>query len=138
MRLGVGEDRSGGRDKPSLLADSLEAVFGAVFLDGGLKAARTVICPLLKLQMETTEAWDRRDNKTRLQELLQSQGGGLPRYHLVAEEGPDHAKTFTVECRGNGEVLGQGSGTNKKAAEQVAAEVALSALESLDPSQGPS
>ncbi len=131
MRLGVGEDRSGGRDKPSLLADSLEAVFGAVFLDGGLDAARSVICPLLKLQMETTQAWDRRDNKTRLQELLQSQGNGLPRYHLVDEQGPDHDKTFTIECRRDGEVLGQGSGSSKKAAEQAAAEAALSVLDPL-------
>jgi ribonuclease-3 len=137
MRLGIGEDRSGGRDKPSLLADSLEAVFGAVFLDGGLKAARKVIRPLLDTEMESSRTWDKRDHKTRLQEQLQSVGGGLPRYFLVEEEGPDHAKTFTVECRQSGEVLGQGSGSSKKGAEQDAARNALTQLDSLDPSEGP-
>jgi ribonuclease-3 len=138
MRLGVGEDRSGGRDKPSLLADSLEAVFGAVFLDGGLKAARSVIRPLLFAQMDSTQPWDQRDHKTRLQEQLQSQGGGLPRYHLVHEQGPDHAKTFTIECRHGREVLGQGSGSSKKNAEQAAAKAALVTRDELDPSGGPS
>lgn len=125
LRLGVGEDRSGGRRKPSLLADALEAVFGAVHLDGGLPAATTVIRPLLERQMQVTDDWDRRDAKTKLQELLQGASGALPRYELVAEEGPDHAKIFTVECRVDGDLAGVGTGTSKKAAEQQAAAAAL-------------
>jgi ribonuclease-3 len=138
LRLGVGEDRSGGRGKPSLLADALEAVLGAVFLDGGLNGARSVLRPLLSERMESTGDWDHRDHKTRLQELLQSDGGSLPRYIKVAEEGPDHAKTFTVECRVNGQVAGTGQGSSKKAAEQSAAAAALDQLARLDPPGGPS
>lgn len=125
LRLGVGEDRSGGRRKPSLLADSLEAVFGAIYVDGGLEAARSVIEPLLSREMEQTEDWDRRDPKTRLQELLQAEGDPVPRYVLIDERGPDHAKTFTVECRVGGGAIGVGSGPSKKAAEQEAANDAL-------------
>lgn len=138
LRLGVGEDRSGGRTKPSLLADALEAVFGAVFLDGGLTAARSVLRPLLGERMESRRDWDHRDYKTRLQEFLQADGGALPRYVKVDEEGPDHAKTFTVDCRVNGQTAGTGSGPSKKAAEQSAAEAALEELGQLDPSEGPS
>jgi len=137
LRLGVGEDRSGGRTKPSVLADALEAVFGAVFLDGGLAGARSVLRPLLLERMESTRGWDQRDHKTRLQELLQADGGALPRYVKVAEEGPDHAKTFTIECRINGQVAGTGCGSSKKAAEQDAAAAALSQLGQLDPSGSP-
>lgn len=125
LRLGVGEDRSGGREKPSLLSDALEAVFGAVYLDGGLAAARRVIEPLLQLAMVRTENWDRRDPKTRLQEFVQAQGVRIPRYKLIDEKGPDHAKTFTVECRLEGRAVGVGKGASKKAAEQEAARVAL-------------
>ena len=135
--LGVGEDRSGGRDKSSILADSLEAVLGAVFLDGGLQASRIVLRPLLNRQMEATRDWDHRDHKTRLQELLQSRDGIPPHYVLVGEDGPDHAKIFTVECRRSRQALGRGSGSNKKAAEQEAAAAALTALKALDPSPGP-
>lgn len=125
LRLGVGEDRSGGRRKPSLLADALEAVFGAVFLDGGLPAATAVIRPLLERRMRVTDDWDRRDAKTRLQELLQASLGVLPCYLLVDESGPDHAKIFTVECRVDGERAGFGTGGSKKVAEQAAASAAL-------------
>ncbi len=127
LRLGIGEDRSGGRTKPSLLSNALEAVFGAVYLDAGLSAARTVIAPLLRREMERTTDWDRRDPKTKLQELVQSQGMRVPRYRMVDEEGPDHAKTFTVECRIDGQTVGLGQGTSKKAAEQEAAREALTA-----------
>jgi ribonuclease-3 len=133
LRLGVGEERSGGRRKPSLLSDALEAVFGAVYLDGGLVAARSVIEPLLQRGMESIDDWDRRDPKTRLQELLQSQGISVPRYRLIAERGPDHAKTFTVECRIDGRIAGVGRGASKKAAEQEAAREALAAPDLLGP-----
>ena len=136
LRLGVGEDRSGGRDKPSLLADTIEAVFGAVFLDGGLTAARSVIRPLLVERMASTGDWDHRDHKTRLQERLQALGRSLPRYVKVDEEGPDHAKTFVVECRIDGEPFGRGTGSSKKTAEQDAAADALSNWAQLDHPEG--
>jgi len=135
LRLGVGEHRSGGREKPSLLADTLEAVFGAVYLDGGLAAGESVIEPLLRQEMEETDDWDRRDPKTQLQELVQARVGSLPRYVIREEQGPDHAKTFTVECRVSGEAVGVGSGSSKKAAQQEAARRALEGG-FLDPPEG--
>ncbi len=138
LRLGIGEDRSGGRNKPSLLSDAMEAVFGAIYLDGGLPAARTVIKPLLRREMERTTNWDRRDAKTKLQELVQSHGLKVPRYRMIDEEGPDHAKTFTVECRIDGRAVGLGQGTSKKAAEQEAARHALAAPDLLGEPSGDS
>lgn len=136
LRLGVGEDRSGGRNKPSLLADTLEAVFGAAYLDGGMPGSRTVIEPLLFQEMEETDDWDRRDSKTRLQELVQGRGLVVPRYVLIEEHGPDHNKTFTVECRVGGRAVGLGSGGSKKAAEQDAALDALGNERLLDRLEG--
>lgn len=129
LRLGVGEERSGGREKASLLADSLEAVFGAIFLDSGLEPARKVILPLLERGEDEREHRRHQDAKTRLQELTQARGWDLPEYRLVSEEGPDHAKTFRFECRVAGELLGGGEGRTKKLAEQRAAAAALKALE---------
>lgn len=128
LRLGVGEERSGGRDKSSLLADSLEALFGAVFLDGGLDAVREVIRPLLQRTEDERDHRRHQDAKTRLQELTQARGWDLPEYELVAEMGPDHDKTFTVDCRVTGEPRGRGEGRSKKLAEQAAAAAALAAL----------
>jgi len=128
LRLSVGEERTGGRDKPSLLADSLEAVFGAVFLDGGYQAARVVVVQYLEsLALEADEA-SRQDAKTVLQELLQAEGRPLPEYRLVEESGPDHAKRFVVECWVEEGLAGTGGGSSKKLAEQEAAERALAAL----------
>lgn len=134
LRLGVGEERSGGRAKASILADVLEALFGAVYLDGGLPAAHKVILPLLERAHEDHEQGPTHDAKTRLQERLQARGRSLPTYHLVAEAGPDHAKTFTVDCFVDGRRAGTGKGSSKKVAEQAAAEAALDTLD-LDPSQ---
>jgi len=128
LRLGVGEERSGGRFKASILADAAEALFGAVYLDGGLEAAETVIHALLE-RAAGERADDSLDAKTVLQERLQASGRPLPRYGLVAAEGPDHAKTFTVECRVEGSRVGIAHGRNKKAAEQGAAAAALEALD---------
>lgn len=129
LHLGVGEERSGGRTKSSLLADSLEAIFGAVFLDGGWPAARKVIPPLLRKTEEERETRRHVDAKTRLQELAQGRGWDLPEYLLVAEVGPDHAKTFSVECRVGEGLLGRAEGRSKKLAEQAAAALVLEALE---------
>jgi ribonuclease III len=126
LRLGVGEERSGGRAKPSLLADALEALIGALYLDGGLERTRTFVAPLLRAGLD---AWNggaaQRDAKTALQERLQAAGGEPPEYRLVATSGPDHQKRFVVECWAEGRLLGRGEGSSKKRAEQAAAAAAL-------------
>ena len=129
MQLGVGEDRSGGRGKPSLLADALEAVIGALYLDGGLPPARRLIERVMEEAHEKRREWRYRDAKSALQETLQARGRPLPRYVLAASEGPDHEKRFTVECRVGSKVLSSGEGRSKKHAEQAAAESALRGLE---------
>jgi ribonuclease-3 len=136
LRLGVGEERSGGRAKASLLADSLEAVFGAVYLDGGLERARTVIRAMLQGVTGEGEASPSSslaagDPKTRLQELAQARGWRLPEYRLVAATGPDHDKIFAVECHlVEAELSGEGEGPSKKVAEQRAASALLTRLAS--------
>jgi len=122
--LGQGEEKSGGRDKPSLLADSLEAVIAAVYLDGGLRAARKVVERFLRSangELDLLAA----DAKSLLQERIQSGGAEAPVYRVAGESGPDHAKTFTVEVMIGGEVAARGSGRSKKAAELDAARKAL-------------
>lgn len=125
LRLGVGEERSGGRVKASLLADSMEAVIGAVYLDGGLDAARQVALPLVKDRLISISRVTRADAKTELQELAQAQGWALPEYRVAGEQGPDHEKVFTVECWLRGAVAGIGVERSKKKAEQKAASAAL-------------
>lgn len=132
LRLGIGEDRSGGRRKVSILADAMEAIFGAAYLDGGIPAARQVIEPIVLAAYETFEA-GHSDAKTKLQELAQGARLGLPDYVLVEASGPDHDKLFTVECLIGGELFGRGEGKSKKTAEQVAARAALSRLHSESP-----
>jgi len=129
LLLGVGEDRSGGRDKSSILADSMEAVIGAAFLDGGLKAAARLVAPMTEPAAggSTDGAVD--DAKSRLQEAVQARGWALPRYRLVEERGPDHQKVFRVECLVKGRPLGSGEGRSKKAAERDAAAEALRVVE---------
>jgi len=128
LRLGIGEERSGGRTKASLLADSMEAVFGAVYLDGGMKAARAVIVPIIERALDGRTADTAADSKTALQEAAQGRGWQLPEYRLVAQEGPDHEKVFTVECWVRGERMGTAQGPSKKVAEQRAAAEALERL----------
>ncbi|RMH15442.1 MAG: ribonuclease III [Acidobacteria bacterium] len=129
LRLGVGEERSGGRSKASILADAVEALFGAVYLDGGLEAAQKVIHPFLARAEAESAGGSPGDAKTALQERLQAAGLPLPSYCLVAEEGPDHEKVFTVDCRVGNQRLGTGEGGSKKLAEQRAAAAALAALD---------
>ena len=132
LRLGVGEDRSGGRSKESILADAAEAVFGALYLDGGLEAARRVILPMLEGGRAVRARVRHTDAKTLLQEESQARGWGLPGYPVVAGGGPDHEKTFRVECS----VAEQGrfvaEGRSKKEAAQRAASAALRDLDLLD------
>jgi len=130
LRIGVGEERSGGRGKASLLADSLEAIFGALYLDGGYPAARKVVVDMLATALDPRTTQIRTvDAKTRLQELAQALGWPLPDYQVVESSGPDHHKTFVVECLlANGQTA-RGEGSSKKVAEQQAASAALAALE---------
>jgi ribonuclease III len=127
LKIGIGEDRSGGRSKASLLADSLEAVFGALYLDGGLEMARKTILPMLEGVTESVELVVN-DAKTQLQEVSQALGWELPEYRLASSSGPDHNKVFVVECWLAGQLGGQGEGPSKKIAEQRAAADALAKL----------
>jgi ribonuclease-3 len=129
LRLGVGEERSGGRDKPSLLADALEALIGALYLEGGVDLARLLVMPFLDAGLEAWRAGaSARDAKTALQERLQAEGGTPPEYRLTATSGPDHQKRFVVECWSAGRLIGRGEGSSKKRAEQAAAAAALGAV----------
>jgi ribonuclease III len=136
LRLGVGEERSGGRGKASLLAGALEALLAAVFLDGGIGPARRVVERLFRDQLDAgTPVGPAADAKTALQELLQGRGHVAPTYRVVDESGPDHRKRFQVEVIADGEVRGAGEGPSKKAAEQRAARAALEAMEEAPPGQ---
>jgi ribonuclease-3 len=129
LRLGRGEELTGGREKPSLLADAMEAVVAAVYLEGGLDAVLAVIDRYLEEAFERAGAGTLdRDYKTQLQELAQSRFRLAPRYRVVAEVGPDHAKRFEVEVELRGEVVGRATGRSKKDAEQGAARLAIEAL----------
>ncbi len=128
LKIGVGEDRSGGRTKASLLADSMEAIIGALYLDGGLEAARKVVEVMMEGAYEERSSQALTDSKTRLQEVSQALGWDLPEYRLTSATGPDHNKVFIVECWLAGELGGTGEGPSKKVAEQRAAADALSKL----------
>jgi ribonuclease-3 len=129
LMLGRGEDAAGGREKTSILSDALEAIFGAIYLDAGADAAYRVITALFKEQMVVALAGlDRLDAKTRLQELASRVGGGHVSYR-VTDEGPDHEKTFFATVYVGERALGEGEGRSKKAAEQIAAEIACDTLE---------
>ena len=129
LKLGRGEESGGGRERTSILADATEAVFAAVYLDGGIVEASGLIHRLL-LDAEREEAVEerRRDYKTALQELVQRQADQVLTYHMTGEAGPDHDKTFQAEVRLNGTPIGAGSGHSKKEAEQAAARSALEAM----------
>ena len=126
MMLGKGEQASGGRERPSTLADAFEALVGAIYLDGGLEEVRTVI---LNITNETLEALalapEEKNPKGQLQEQLQSVAPESPCYELVSESGPDHDKSFVARVVWRGDVLAEGQGSSKKLAEISAARVAM-------------
>ena len=130
LRLGEGESASGGASRPSILADTLEALYGAVFLDAGYASARRAVCSTFGSVLESLDPnASAKDPKTRLQELLQARGQGLPSYSVVATQGAAHLQTFEVECVV--EQLGlraTGRGEARRAAEQQAAEALLQQL----------
>ena len=127
LHLGRGEEKTGGRTKQALLVDALEAVLGAIYLDGGIDEARRVMLPFFEPQIGDIGESDRqlKDFKTELQEQLQAKHLGRAAYLLASETGPDHQKLFTVEVIIDGDSVARGVGLTKKAAEQAAARQAL-------------
>jgi ribonuclease-3 len=139
LRLGRGEELSGGREKRSLLADAFEALIGAVYQDGGYDAARR--CVLAALEPELDESSDATldiDYKTQVQERCQQRFGVLPVYRVCRESGPDHQKVFHVELTIAGRPYGDGTGHTKKEAEQQAAQIAWQRLHADDERNGAS
>lgn len=124
LRLGRGEENSGGKRRESLLANSLEAVLGAVFLDGGFNQVRRTVLKFLGEDMDRGMG-SLKDPKSRLQERIQTVFSAVPEYHVVAAEGPSHEPHFEVEVRLAGDVLGCGEGASKREAGQAAAQAAL-------------
>ena len=126
MRMDHGCDMTGGRDRPAVLADPMQAVLAAIYLDGGFEAAARVVRSLWPQEREVPLPVT--DNKTALQEILQAQGLPSPEYQTVAEDGPAHLRVFTVAAYSEGREIGRGAGNSKKKAEQAAAGAALDAL----------
>lgn len=128
LLLGKGEDGSGGREKPSILADAMEAIIGACYLEGGWRLAETLVMDLLGDRIGSAAAGPGgQDYKTRLQELCSQRFDQLPSY-TISERGPDHAKEFDATVRVAGHLKGRGQGRSKKQAEQAAAKVAWAEL----------
>ena len=127
LLLGHGEETGGGRNRASILADAVESVIAASFLDGGMAAARSFIERFVLNRVPVRQLTNK-DYKTALQELVQQKKNQTITYRLVGESGPDHDKTFLVEVSLNGTVIGEGTGTSKKRAEQDAARAALEQL----------
>ena len=125
LMLGKGEDRGGGRERDSILADAFEAVLAAIYLDGGMEPARRHVMNFVLRELKHTDDEVFKDYKTALQEIIQRNPEESVTYILTDESGPDHDKSFTVEVRLNSNVIGKGTGKNKKRAEQMAAKEAL-------------
>lgn len=131
--LGPGEMKTGGHRRDSILADALEAVVAAIYLDAGFAACRTVVLPWFTTSMQALPATGKpeKDPKTRLQEWLQARQKALPQYELVSESGDDHAKTFRVRCGVTDPAVStEGEGASRRLAEQQAAAAALEQLDS--------
>ncbi len=127
--LGKGEDSSGGRERDSILSDALEAIIGAIYLDGGFTNAKEFITSFILANLNNKDLFF--DSKTILQEIIQNEDNTQRlRYKLISEEGPDHSKTFTIAVLIGNEEIGIGSGRTKKAAEQEAAYQAIQKLRS--------
>lgn len=128
LLLGHGEERFGGRNRVSILADAVESVIAAAYLDGGIEAAKGIITRFVLCNVPVTKLQNM-DYKTALQELVQQKKNQTLCYRLVGESGPDHDKVFTAQVLLNDNVVGEGTGSSKKRAEQDAARVALEKLE---------
>ena len=126
LKLGEGEEQTGGAERPSILADAFEALIAAIYLDGGVEKAGEFVIPFVEQVMEEDgEGKSFQDYKTMLQEIVQQNPGEALAYVLVEESGPDHDKRFEVEVHLNSNVIGRGIGRSKKSAEQLAAKEAL-------------
>ena len=137
LRLGRGEEKTGGRDKPALLADAFEAIVAAMYLDGGLSPARDLLKrTVFEQALEDGDRISESDRKSALQEFLQAKGDQPAEYRLAGETGPDHQKTFRVEVWVKGEFMSSAEGTTKKEAEQKAARRALDKLQTAEAKQG--
>ena len=123
--LGKGEENTGGRERPSILADAFEAVIAAVYLDGGLEVARKYILRFIPKDIDNRKPVSFSDHKTILQEIIQKNPEEKVEYKLVGQSGPDHNKAFKVQVCLNSNVIGTGIGKSKKEAEQMAAKEAL-------------
>lgn len=139
LMLGRGESRGGGRDRPALLSRGFEAVIGAIYLDGGLDAARSVLLPFVDQELKSGFSPQRVvDAKSRLQQVTQARFEQTPVYNLVDHSGPGHAPMFVVEVRAGPEVVARGSGHSKRAAQQAAAHAALQQLDVTEGYEEPS
>ena len=127
LMLGHGEEQGGGRSRDSILADAMESVIAACFLDGGLEAALRFIQKFILVEVPVNKLHNM-DYKTKLQELVQQKKNQVLSYHLIGQSGPDHDKKFDVEVSLNGQMVGSGSGSSKKRAEQDAARAAIERL----------
>lgn len=127
LLLGHGEEQGGGRSRDSILADAMESIIAACFLDGGIDAALKVVQQFILVEVPVTKLHNA-DYKTQLQELVQQKKNQVLSYALVGQSGPDHDKKFDVEVSLNGRVVGSGSGSSKKRAEQMAARSAIEKL----------
>lgn len=125
LRLSRGEQNSGGKDRPSILADAFEAIIASIYLDGGLEEARKFILRFVLPEIENPRPKAFKDYKTALQEIIQQNPEEMLEYVLIGESGPDHDKHFVVEVHLNSNVIGKGGGRSKKEAEQQAAREAL-------------
>jgi ribonuclease-3 len=130
LLLGRGEARGGGRDRPALLSRAFEALIGAIYLDGGLEAARSLLLPFLDEELQAGFTPQRAvDPKSRLQQVTQARFDSTPVYNLVDHSGPGHAPVFVVEVKAGPEINARGSGHSKRAAQQAAAHAALQLLD---------
>ena len=127
LLLGHGEERFGGRNRASILADAVESVISAAYLDGGIEAARGIITRFVLCNVPVNKLQNA-DYKTALQELVQQKKNQVLCYQLVGESGPDHDKVFTAQVLLNNQIIGEGTGSSKKRAEQDAARVAMDRL----------
>jgi len=131
LKLGKGEEHTGGRNRDSILADAMEAIFGAVYLDSGIESAKKLIIELMKNSIfDLRKSFKLNDCKTYLQEIIQSKSKSVLKYNIVKESGPAHDKVFVIEVSHCGKILGRGLGKNKKEAEQNAAFDAIKKIES--------
>ena len=128
VKLGKGEYQNGGNKRPSILSDAFEAVLAAIYLDGGIEPARSMVLRFVKEDLKHRSKISFKDYKTKLQEVIQKNPEERLEYVLVGEKGPDHDKEFEVEIRLNSNVIASGKGRSKKAAEQDAAHGALNLM----------